>query len=418
MTHVAVIGAGIVGAATAHALLDAGHQVTILEPETPGGRQAASFGNGAWISPASIIPMSMPGLWRKVPGYLLNKNGPLTMRWRDLLAMAPWLLLFLRAGASFSQVDRTAGLLAQLLHDAPQRHAALAQQAGCAELIRQQGLLYAFPDRAAFDAEGLSWELRRRHGVAWRELNGDEIQALEPSLSRRYGFAALVESGAHCVDPGAYVGAIVADCLRRGARLKSVRAQDFVVRQGKMQAVVTSEGELACDYAVISAGIWSKALAARAGDRVPLHTERGYHSVIHNPRIAPQIPVMPSDGKMANTLTASGLRLSGQVELASVDAKPDWNRAEILLRHALASYEGLGRREELEVTHWLGHRPSTADGLPVIGRSARAANIVHAFGHGHVGLASGPVTAALVTRLIVGQAEDALLSALTASRFA
>jgi len=82
--RVVVIGAGIVGACTALALVLDGWDVTIVEAGTPGGRQAASYGNGAFLSPASVVPMSMPGLWRKVPGYLLDPLGPLTIRWRSL----------------------------------------------------------------------------------------------------------------------------------------------------------------------------------------------------------------------------------------------------------------------------------------------------------------------------------------------
>ncbi|PVE20455.1 hypothetical protein DC522_32260 [Microvirga sp. KLBC 81] len=82
--HVVVIGAGIVGASTAVQLRREGYEVTILEPGEPGREQAASYGNGAWISPASVVPMSMPGLWKKVPGYLLDSRGPLTIRLSSL----------------------------------------------------------------------------------------------------------------------------------------------------------------------------------------------------------------------------------------------------------------------------------------------------------------------------------------------
>lgn len=126
--HVVVIGAGIVGASTALELLNDGHEVTIVEPEQPGGRHAASYGNSGWLSPASIIPMSMPGLWRKVPGYLADPSGPLTIRWRHLVRLAPWLLRFMLAGSTGSKVERTARILASLLHDAPTRHAALAEK--------------------------------------------------------------------------------------------------------------------------------------------------------------------------------------------------------------------------------------------------------------------------------------------------
>jgi D-amino-acid dehydrogenase len=113
--HVVVIGAGIVGAATALELLRDGHRVTVLDPGPPGGAQAASFGNGAWLSPSSVVPMALPGLWRKVPGFLADPLGPLAIRWRYLPRLLPWLVRFLWAGRSVAAVARTASALRPLV---------------------------------------------------------------------------------------------------------------------------------------------------------------------------------------------------------------------------------------------------------------------------------------------------------------
>lgn len=173
------------------------------------------------------------------------------------------------------------------------------------------------------------------------------------------------------------------------------------------------------DVAVLfCAGIWSKALAGAAGDRVPLASERGYHGVIASPAAGPKLPIMPSDGRMANTPTPAGLRLSGQVELARLDAGPDWTRVEILITHAMRTYPHLGPRANLAIDRWMGHRPSTPDGRPVIGMASASADIVHAFGHGHVGLASGPITGRVVADLIAGRDASIDLRPFAASRFA
>jgi D-amino-acid dehydrogenase len=99
---------------------------------------------------------------------------------------------------------------------------------------------------------------------------------------------------------------------------------------------------------------------------------------------------------MANTPTDMGLRLSGQVELARVDKPPNWERAQVLQRHALASYPYLSDDKAPRLRLWMGHRPSTPDGLPVIGPLSRHPGIVAAFGHGHIGIAAAPKTADLV----------------------
>ncbi|CAN7684614.1 NAD(P)/FAD-dependent oxidoreductase [Neorhizobium sp. LjRoot104] len=416
--HVVVIGAGIVGASTALELLKDGHEVTIVEPEQPGGRHAASYGNSGWLSPASIIPMSMPGLWRKVPGYLADPSGPLTIRWRHLVRLAPWLLRFMLAGSTAAKVERTARILASLLHDAPARHEVLAEKIGRPDLIRRKGLLYVYPDRAAFEAEAFAWRLRRDNDVSYRELSSAELYELEPNLAARYSFAAFVEDGGHCADPGGYVAAIVDHAVYLGAQRINARATGFNLAGNRLSGVRTGAGIVACDKAVIAAGIHSKNLAALAGDTIPMQSERGYHVVIPYDLARGEMPIMPSDGRMGNNPTLAGLRIAGQVELASVEARPNWSRAEILLKHAKETYPALsGISEDRNIDRWMGHRPSTADGLPVIGYSKSSEDIVHAFGHGHVGLAAGPVSGALVAGLIARRECAIDLSALSAARF-
>ena len=417
--RVVVIGAGIVGVSCALALLQDGWRVTLLEPGEPGGEQAASHGNGAWLSPASVVPMSLPGLWKKVPGYLLDRDGPLVIRWRALPRLAPWLLAFLRAGATVPRVQATARALAALLHDAPQRHEQLAARAGVAHLVQRRGLLYAYPDRAAFNAEALAWRLRRDNGVCWDEWDAATLRQRVPALAARYHFGAWVGAGGHCLDPGAYVAALAAQALREGAQWQRGRAVGFEF-SGNRLAVVRLEGtgSLACDLAVVAAGMASRPLAWAAGDRVLLESERGYHVELPQAPLELPMPVMPSDGKMANVSLAGRFRISGQVELASVQAPPDWRRAEVLLQHARRSYDALvGLPADAPRRRWMGHRPSTPDGRPVIGPARRSPQVLHAFGHGHIGLAAGPITGQWIADLAAGRAPACDLAPYSPRRF-
>jgi D-amino-acid dehydrogenase len=290
--HVVVIGAGIVGAATAVELLRDGHRVTIVEPGTPGGEQAASFGNGAWLSPSSVLPVSAPGLWRRVPKWLVDPLGPLALRWWYLPTALPWLRRFLAAGASEARVRRIAGAMRPLVEGCPERHLRLAGEARVAHLIHRTGLLYIFPTRADFEAEAMAWRIRADHGVRWIELDANDLRQREPALDRRYQFGVLVEAGGHCSDPGAYVAALVAHATALGAALRQTRATGFEVAAGRLRAVITEAGPIACDRAVIAAGAWSRILARAVGDRVQLETERGYHIIIRDPEAYPRTPIM------------------------------------------------------------------------------------------------------------------------------
>lgn len=401
--RVAVIGGGIVGASTALELLRDGHHVTIIEPNEPGGRQAASYGHGCWISPASVVPMSMPGLWKRLPGYLLNPLGPLVISWRHILGLSPWIIRFLLAGATMPRVERTAKALATLLRDSPERHVQYAQSVEQSALIRREGLLYVYPDRAAFEQEKLAWQLRHLTGLVWQELDEPGLMAREPSLSGHYRFGVLVREGAHCTDPGRYVAALVAACVAGGAQHVRAKATGLVLEGRALKAVRTDQGDIVCDRAVIAAGIWSKTLARMAGDHIPLESERGYHAVIAAAGNGPVHPLMPADGKMANTPTDNGLRLAGQVELATIDAPANWKRVDILLNHARRTYPALPADFAISVDRWMGHRPSTPDGLPVIGMASGSKQVVYAFGHGHIGFATGPISGRLAADLVSGK---------------
>ncbi len=401
---VVVIGAGIVGAAVAAELLNDGHRVSIIEPGAPGGEQQASYGNGCWLNPGSVVPMSVPGLWRKVPGFLADPLGPLAIRWHYLPRLAPWLVRYVRAGGSVGKVEAIARALRPLLADAPQRHLRLAAAAGVADLIERKGLLSVFPGRADFEADALAWRLRRENGIRWIEIPEEELRQHEPQLDRRYRFGVLIEEGGHCTDPGGYVAALVEHAVARGAQLHRTRATGFALEGRRLAAVRTEAGEIRCDKAVIAAGAFSRPLAAAAGDEVSLETERGYHAIFLGAESGPRTPLMPSDGRMSHVMTPRGLRIAGQVELAGLAAAPNWKRAEILRDFALKTYPGLPRSLAPErVRFWMGHRPATPDSLPCIGPASATPDIVHAYGHGHVGLAAGAATGRLVADLIGGR---------------
>lgn len=417
--HVVIIGAGAVGLMSAIHALDQGLQVTLLDFNQAGSEEAASYGNAGWLSSHSVIPPVEPGMWKKVPGYLADPLGPLAIRWRHLPRLMPWLLRNL-ASARRTRIRTTAAALRTLVVDARLLHLEVARRAGVAQLIDTSGVLHVYRSRQQFEGDAFGWGVRRELGIGWTELEGDALRQREPDLDPAFGFAVHVDEAGHCRNPGAYMQALERFALARGAQRVVARATGFRVQDGRLKAVLTGAGEIACDAAVIAAGARSGELAAAAGDRVRLESERGYHASIAGDSLpsTARTPMMVSEFKVIATQMDTGLRIAGQVEFASFEAAPDWRRAHIMRDIALKLFPGLPRDLPApQVKFWLGRRPSTPDGMPCIGPASASGDIVHAYGHGHIGLGCSARTGRIVAQLLAGKAPEIDLAPFSPQRF-
>jgi D-amino-acid dehydrogenase len=413
--RVGVIGAGMVGVCAASYLQRDGHNVFLIEAGNPG--EGASFGNAGAFNASSVTPMAMPGIIRKVPGWLADPLGPLSLRWTYLPAILPYLYRFIRAGTA-EKVHAQARALRPLVGATLSALQPLIKDAGAEALVHQRGHLYVYRSAESLAKDGLAWALRRENGVVVDEFDADELRQLEPALSREYVHGLLVRENGHTSNPFALVNALVAHFVRQGGAVIRTRATGFRLDGGHLTAIQTAAGELAADAAVVCAGAWSKPLAAGLGDKVPLETERGYHLMIRDPEVMPTIPTADGDGKFVATPMDTGLRFAGTVELAGLEAPPDWRRAQILLEQGRKMLPGLAAdHPEERVSVWMGHRPSMPDSLPVLGRSKATPDVVYAFGHGHVGMTSAPMTGRLVADLVTGRPPAIDISPFAASRF-
>jgi D-amino-acid dehydrogenase len=413
--RVGVVGAGMVGVCAASYLQREGHNVFLIDPGTPG--EGASFGNAGAFNGSSVTPMSTPGIIKKVPGWLRDPLGPLSLRWTYLPAILPYLWRFVRAGTE-EQVHAQARALRPLVGPTLSALEPLVKAAGAEHLVHQRGHLYVYRSAEALAKDGLGWTLRRENGVEVDEFDADELRQLEPALSRDYVRGLLVRENGHTSNPFGLVSALVEEFTRQGGAVIRATALGFRLDGGKLTAIQTDAGELGADAAVLAAGAWSKPLAATLGDPVPLETERGYHLMIRDPEVAPRIPIADADGKFVATPMDTGLRIAGTVELAGLKAPPDWRRARILLDQGRKMLPGLAAHHpEERISVWMGHRPSMPDSLPVIGHSRATPDVVYAFGHGHVGMTSAPMTGRLVADLIAGRKPSIDIAPFSPARF-
>jgi len=413
--RIGIVGAGMVGVAAASHLQRNGHDVVLIDAGNPG--EGASFGNAGCLNGSSVVPMSMPGVVRNVPRWLFDPLGPLSIRWRYLPLLAPWLLRFVRAGTP-ERVGTQARALRSLLKPSIDCLAPLVKDAGADDLVFRLGHLFAYRSDASFAKERAAWRLRADNGIEWDEFDANELHQLEPALSREYVRGIVVRENGHIANPLRLVQRLAETVVRNGGALKRAHVSGFDVSEGRLCAIRTDGGPIPADRAVIATGAYSRPLAAALGDRIPLETERGYHLMIKDPEAMPRIPTADADGKFVATPMETGLRFAGTVELASLDAPPDWRRAHVLLDQGRRMLPGLARHHpDDRVSVWMGRRPSMPDSLPVIGRSRGSPDVIYAFGHGHVGMVAAPMTGKLVAELIDGRPPSVDLAPFRPDRF-
>ena len=406
----------MVGVCAASYLQRDGHKVFLVEPGEPG--RGASFGNAGALNASSVTPASMPGVMWNVPRWLADPLGPLSLRWSYLPMVAPWLVRFIRAGTP-DKVHAQAKALRPLVGAALEALTPLVRDAGAEDLVHRRGHLYVYRSQQSLAKDRLAWELRRENGVAVDEFDQDELRQLEPALSRDYVRGLLVRENGHTSNPLALVERLFENFRRMGGKIERARAVGFRLDGFRLAAVRTAEGELAADAAIVCAGAWSKPLAASLGDRIPLETERGYHLMIRDPEIMPRIPTADADGKFVATPMDTGLRFAGTVELAGLAAPPDWRRARILLEQGRRMLPGLAAEyPEERISVWMGHRPSLPDSLPALGPSRASPDVIYAFGHGHVGMTSAPMTGKVVADLVAGRPPSIDIAPFAPTRFA
>jgi D-amino-acid dehydrogenase len=405
---VAVIGGGLVGLASALALLERGRTVAVIDPGFAEG--AASFGNAGVISRGSLFPVAGPGLWPNLWRYARQADPGLRLRWRALPAALPWLLAFAR-GANEAAWRRAAAALDPLAARAFDEHVRVAERIGARHLIARRGYLKLYRTEAAFAASALEREILDHHRVQTEVLDADAVAAAEPALTRRFARGLLFPQSGAVDSPGALVERYRQAVAQR-ATVIAARAERLEAGEGVR--IGWSGGELAAGRAVIAAGAWSQALARQLGYRLPLAAERGYH---RHYRIAQNLtrPVHDTGGACVLAPMGGTVRLLTGIEIARPDDPPRPDQLERVFPEA-AGTMALG--EPVEETPWCGSRPSTPDGLPVIGRAPRHPAVIFAFGHGHVGFSTGPITGRIVADLAEGRPPPLPIEPYGAERFA
>ncbi len=408
---IAIVGAGIVGIATAHALLDDGHEVLIIDKEGPAF--GPSRGNAGWIAHTDILPIASPKNLRQVPSFLADPLGPLAIRPAYLPKLLPWLARFILA-ARPAAYERSIQGLGALQQRALPGWLKLAQTTNLSRHIHRNGGLYAFTDNAAFAEARRIAQRQAEFGIKVEMIGPDVLRQFEPALKDRFVGAAFHPETAHISDPLELTLALFEAALARGAQFE--KAEVINLSMAARPALIGRDGwQRVVDRAVIAAGAWSRPLAAALGNAVPLETERGYNVSFPGSTGLTSRPIGFEGHGFVMTPLDSGLRIGGAVEFGGLDAPPNHARTRALYDKAANLVDGLPAFGSGRL--WMGFRPSLPDSLPVIGKAARNPSVVLAFGHGHYGMTQSAVTGGLVADLIAGRPSAIDLGHFSPDRF-
>ncbi len=413
MTHktdVLIIGGGAIGLSAAYYLLKSGRGVTVLDQKAVAA--GSSSGNAGHIVPSHIVPLAAPGIIGTALGWLLDpKNSPFSMRLSLDPAYLAWLLSFAAAcsEANVSGAIPTLKALGQL------------SAANVAQLIADEaldcaysptGLLFLYKTLKAFDGGRHEAELLHRHGLPAEVLDAPAVHDREPSALPDVIGGVHFTSDAS-LDPARFLRGL-ADCARRlGADLREhTPVTGYQIEGDRIMRVLTTAEDLEPAQVVLAAGAWSPQAARGLGLSLPVQPARGYSLTARGPSVMPRQALLLGERRVAVTPLGERLRVTGRLELSALDTTPS-PRHIAGIERAVREYITLD--EPLTVLEtWAGLRPTTPDGVPIIGFSPRHANLIIATGHAMLGLSLGPGTGQLVAELANGREPAIALGRLNA----
>lgn len=394
---VVVVGAGIIGTTIAYELRRRGREVVLIERDLDG--KGASYGNMASIAVSEFMPASRPSVWAQMPKWLLDPEGPVRIRPSYVPKLTPWFLRFLQASRP-SRVKELEAAGAVLCSRVYEDLMPLLKAAELTHMLTGEGCLSLYADEAEFRADREHIEVLERFGFRHDILGGNAIRDLEPALTSKIAKAVLFPDNRSIVDPYRLLLELREKFLVLGGRIEQGAVAGFE-HGDRIKAVRLEEGRsIAASEIVLCAGAYTGKLARLLGEPIPLETERGYHTHIMAPGITMRHSVIWPARAFMVTPTARGIRVGGTVEMAGLDAAPDYRRAKVLVKRAQEALPDLRAEKAAE---WMGHRPALPDTVPIIGPSAKHRNVYYATGHGHLGLTYAATTARLIGDLVTGQ---------------
>jgi len=392
-TDVLVIGAGVVGAATAYELSKMGLNVTVVDAGQGIGN-GCSYANAGLLAPSHVEPMTTPANIGLGLRSLLQRDSPFHIT--PSLRIATWLARFALSSTPQRAAELTTAMQ-NLARQSLEMHRQYADE-GLATGYRETGSMDVYMTQPRFEAARESATLG--HDV--RVLTPEQAKAVEPGLGDIAG--AIQHTADAICDSKEFVRSTLAEASKLGAQVRwNTKVTHLAGRAGLVTGARTSTGTICADNVVVAAGVASGSLVKGFG--VDLHLVGGKGYVLDLPTQAqPTMPLTFKELKVVATPFADRLRFCGTMDLGDTTERIVKSRIEAIQRAAARGIPAVDTTQVIEM--WTGQRPCTADGIPVIGASTRTPNLYFGAGHGMWGVVLAPITARILAEGIVGKPLD------------
>ncbi len=412
-SDVLIIGGGPVGLSCAYYLLKSGRSVTLLDAKEIG--KGSGSGNAGHIVPSHIIPLAAPGVVTSALKWMLDPaHSPFGMKVSLDLNYLSWLLKFVLA-CNDANVQRSIKPLNDLGQLSAKNFAQIVAEEKFDCSYQEKGLLFLYKTEKAFHDGRHEGEFMQKHGIPVSVYDKAKIHEVEPTALDDIIGGVHFTADAH-LNPAVFLKLLSHRARAMGAEmLDNTPVTGFETANGKISKVKTSADDFEAEQIILAAGALTPAVARDLKLNIPIQPARGYSMTMSATKTMPSHALILGERRIAVSPMDGVLRFTGRLEVGnySMEPNPVW-----LQRIENSAREYLRLDEKLDVKEtWAGLRPTTPDGMPIIGRSTTHSNLILATGHAMLGLSLGPGTGQVVAELLNGQQPAISLSPMRLERF-
>ncbi|MBL7978885.1 MAG: FAD-dependent oxidoreductase [Bacteroidetes Order II. Incertae sedis bacterium] len=400
MSKVVIIGGGVIGLCTAYYALQEGHDVTVLEKAEVG--KGSSWANAGWVTPSHVVPLAAPGVIRKGLKWMLDPESPFYIKPRIEIELFRWLWAF-RSYATKAHVNRCMPILGTLCEESLHLFKVLNQALGDRVGFEEKSLIFAAKTDAGLKSCIHEVEAVQKVGMEARVLDLEEMCTMEPTLRRDLKGGAFFKIDSH-LNPAKLMVHLAEYVRANGGRIiEKATVNGFELGKKEIKKVQTTHQQFEADYVVLAMGAWSQEVNQALKIKLPIQPGKGYSITLPQTGTLTRMPILLSERSVAITPFGNEIRYAGTMELTGMDLSVNHRRVQAIKNAAqeyLTNYDAMAVQQ---ATSWMGLRPCSPDGMPLVGPLKAFPNVLVATGHAMIGVTTATGTGKIISDLISGK---------------